>query len=171
MRLLAAPAARGGREGGQGVDGLGDVVDAEDQRARGEGRAGRAEAAREPALDALARRGRRRRPCARGRRGRDSRGRRRGRGATRRSRLSSRRLPKPMPGSTRIRSRAMPAARARGGGLGEEVPHLGGAVGVGGRLLHGPGLALHVHEDDGRAAPRRREGRHRGVVARGRRRR
>ena len=62
------------------------------------------------------------------------------------SRLCSSVLPKPIPGSSQIRSSAMPARDREGEPLLEEGLHLRDDVLVAGVVLHGPRLALHVHQ-------------------------
>ena len=55
-------------------------------------------------------------------------------------------LPKPMPGSSQIRSRATPAAMAASARAGQEGRDLGHHVVVARLGLHGARLALHVHQ-------------------------
>ena len=73
------------------------------------------------------------------------------RGSARSRRLCSRVLPNPIPGSMAIRSRGMPRASAHSSRW-QEIVDLGHDIIVPGVDLHGPGHALHVHEDD--AGPR-----------------
>ena len=64
------------------------------------------------------------------------------------SRLCSRVLPKPIPGSSQIRSSAIAGLDGESEPLLEESLDLGDDVLVAGVFLHRPGLALHVHETD-----------------------
>ena len=61
-----------------------------------------------------------------------------------------------MPGSTQIESEPRPACAAGRHARGEEAVHFGHDVVVLRRLLHGRGLAVHVHDAHGRVAGRRR---------------
>ena len=68
------------------------------------------------------------------------------------SRLCSTVLPKPIPGSTQIRSLVDPGGDRRLDPLGEEGADLGDDVVVARVVLHRPRVAEHVHEHDGAAA-------------------
>ena len=78
------------------------------------------------------------------------------------SRLCAASFEKPRPGSTIVRSRAIPAASARASAAPSSRTISPITSRVGGRAVHRVELAPQVHEDHGRAAPGH-EGRHRRV--------
>ena len=64
-------------------------------------------------------------------------------------------LPKPMPGSTAMRSRGMPAAIAGGDPRLQRIEDIERHIVIFGTVLHGLGIALGMHEHHGQAELRR----------------